>query len=145
MKNTPMLPAALVALLISGIVLATDVLRPRVPELELSAAHALQNPIERTPATVARGRELYHGKGFCVACHGPQGRGITGVDPALLTGALPTDFTDPRWQAARSDGELLWVLKRGSSGTAMASFVPSVLSAEEAWTVIHYVHTLATP
>lgn len=145
MKHTAMLPAALVALLISGSVRATDVLRPRVPAPELSAARALQNPLEHTPATVARGRDLYHGKGFCVACHGPHGRGITGVDPALLRGALPTNFTDPRWQAARSDGELLWVLKHGSAGTAMASFVPAVLSEEEGWTVIHYVHTLATP
>lgn len=120
----------------------TDFLRPRVPEQNIKAAKALKNPLQNTAKLIAQGKALYHGKGFCVACHGINGRGITDVDPSLLKGALPTNFTSPQWQAARADGEILWVLKHGSPGTAMASFVPSVLSEQEAWQIILYLRSL---
>lgn len=121
---------------------AADFLRPRVPKQDIEAARTVKNPLAGKPNIIDQGRALYHGKGFCVACHGVDGRGITDVDPILLKGALPTDFTSPQWQAARTDGELLWVLKHGSAGTAMASFVPSVLSEQEAWQIILYLRSL---
>jgi mono/diheme cytochrome c family protein len=124
---------------------ASDLRRPRVPPQALAAAQALHNPLLATPAVVEQGRALYYGKGFCVACHGRDGRGITAVDPTLLTGALPTDFSKAEWQAARTDGELLWVLQYGSPGTAMASFIPAVLTEEEAWQVIWFVRSLRRP
>ena len=58
-----------------------------------------------------------------------------------LRGMLPRNFTDKSWQAVRTDGELMWILKNGSLGTAMASFVPLVLTEEEAWHVILYVRS----
>jgi hypothetical protein len=58
-----------------------------------------------------------------------------------LVGKLPRNFTDKDWQAERTDGELLWILKNGSAGTAMASFIPLVLTEEEAWHVILYVRS----
>ncbi len=134
---------ALCGLTVCSMVFAAEALRPRVPEDQLAAARALRNPITATPAIIEQGQALYHGKGFCVACHGLDGRGITDVDPVLLKGDLPTDFTDKEWQAARTDGELMWVLKHGSPGTAMASFVPAVLSEEEAWRLVHYLRSLA--
>jgi len=94
---------------------------------------------------IEKGRALYHGKGFCVACHGIEGHGLADVNTTLLKGALPTDFTNARWQAARTDGELRWILQNGSVGTAMASFVPSVLTEKEAWQVIHYLRSLGRP
>ena len=51
------------------------------------------------------------------------------------------NFTDKDWQAGRMDGELLWILKNGSRGTAMVSFIPQVLSEDEAWHVILYVRS----
>jgi mono/diheme cytochrome c family protein len=54
---------------------------------------------------------------------------------------LPRDFTDQDWQAARTDGELFWILKNGSKGTAMAKFIPLVLTEEEAWQVLLYVRS----
>jgi mono/diheme cytochrome c family protein len=124
---------------------ASDLQRPRVPPQALAAAQALKNPLPDTSEVVERGRALYYGKGFCVACHGRDGRGITDVNPTMLTGALPTDFTQAEWQAARTDGELLWVLQYGSPGTAMASFIPAVLTEEEAWQVIWFVRSLGRP
>ncbi|HCG72124.1 MAG TPA: hypothetical protein DE038_02345 [Nitrospina sp.] len=58
-----------------------------------------------------------------------------------LTGKLPQNFTDKDWQAGRIDGELLWISKNGSSGTAMVSFIPQVLTEYEAWHVILYVRS----
>ena len=53
----------------------------------------------------------------------------------------PLNFTDKDWQAGRIDGELLWISKNGSSGTAMVSFIPQVLTEYEAWHVILYVRS----
>jgi hypothetical protein len=57
-----------------------------------------------------------------------------------LVGKLPKNFTDKPWQAARKDEELLWILKNGSKGTAMASFVALVVT-EEVWHLILYVRS----
>ena len=53
----------------------------------------------------------------------------------------PLNFKDKDWQAGRIDGELLWISKNGSSGTAMVSFIPQVLTEYEAWHVILYVRS----
>jgi mono/diheme cytochrome c family protein len=124
---------------------ASDIHRPRVPPEALAVVRPLRNPLPDTPEVVEKGRALYYGKGFCVACHGREGRGLTGVDTGVLKGALPTDFTKAEWQAARTDGELLWILKNGSPGTAMAAFVPAVLTEEEAWQVLRFVRSFARP
>jgi mono/diheme cytochrome c family protein len=63
--------------------------------------------------------------------------------PWSLKGPLPRNFTDKAWQAARTDGELFWILKNGSKGTAMAPFIPLVLTEEEAWQVLRYVRSFA--
>jgi mono/diheme cytochrome c family protein len=127
----------------SGTAPARDPLLPRVPPGELASARRTRNPLPASAEQLARGREVYHGKGACAACHGRDGAGLgADVDRAGLRGALPRDFTDRDWQAARTDGELFWVMRRGSPGTAMASFVPGVLSEEETWQALLYVRAL---
>jgi mono/diheme cytochrome c family protein len=119
-----------------------EVLRPRVPPEQREAARALTNPIPPTPENIEKGKAIFQGKGFCVTCHGREGRGLEGI--AGLVGPLPRNFTDRAWQEARADGELFWILKNGSRGTAMASFVPLVLTEEEAWQVLLYVRSFNT-
>jgi len=114
-----------------------EVLRPRVPAHQIKAAKAVTNPLPAAPETVEKGKAVYHGKGFCVTCHGPDGTGLGNI-PGLV-GKLPRNFTDKAWQKARTDGELMWILRNGSPGTAMAPFVPLVLTEEEAWQVLLYV------
>ena len=120
-----------------------EILRSRVPADQVDAARAMSNPLPATPGTVENGKKIYEGKGFCRACHGADGKGLLGsdIDPGSLKGPLPRDFTDRDWQAARTDGELFWILKNGSKGTAMASFIPLVLTEEEAWQVLRYVRS----
>lgn len=116
-----------------------QVLRPRVPPDQMAAARAVVNPLQATPELLEKGRALFEGKAFCKACHGADGKGL---GPGLeLKGPLPRNFTDKKWQVARTDGELFWILKNGSPGTDMASFIPLVLTEEEAWQILLYVRS----
>ena len=115
----------------------TAVLKPRVPPVRIEEARTWRDPLPVAPERLERGKEIFHGKGFCVTCHGRDGKGLGNIPG--LRGKLPRDFTDKVWQAARTDGELFWILKNGSPGTDMASFIPLVLTEEEAWDVLLYV------
>jgi len=120
---------------------ATDeaVIKPRVPADQIEEARGWKNPFQATEDHIEKGKALFQGKAFCVTCHGADGKGFGDI-PGLV-GKLPRNFTDKLWQAARTDGELLWILKHGSPGTDMASFVPLVLTEEEAWHVLLYVRS----
>jgi mono/diheme cytochrome c family protein len=118
------------------------VLKPRVPIDQIEEARTWTNPLPATEENIGKGKALFQGKAFCVTCHGKDGKGLGGdIAPESLKGPLPRDFTDKMWQATRTDGELFWILKNGSKGTAMASFVPLVLTEEEAWQVLRYVRS----
>ena len=119
------------------------VLRPRVPIDKIEEARTWTNPFEATPENIEKGKAIFHGKAFCVTCHGRDGKGLG--DIYGLVGKLPRNFTDRAWQAARTDGELLWILKNGSPGTDMASFIPLILTEEEAWHVLLYVRSFGQP
>ncbi len=119
------------------------VLRPRVPIDKIDEARTWKNPFEATPENIEKGRQIFHGKAFCVTCHGRDGKGLRDIEG--LRGKLPRNFTDKAWQAARTDGELIWILKNGSPGTDMASFIPLVLTEEEAWQVLLYVRSFGLP
>jgi len=122
------------------------VLKPRVPIDQIEEARTWTNPFPATEETLEKGKRLYHGKAFCTTCHGKDGKGLgADIEPGTLKGPLPRNFTDKDWQAARTDGELFWILKNGSQGTAMASFVPLVLTEEEAWQVLRYVRSFGQP
>lgn len=121
------------------------VLRPRVPVDQIEKARTWANPLPATEETIEKGKTLFYGKAFCVTCHGQDGKGFGGdIEPGTLKGPLPRNFTDKEWQAARTDGELFWILKNGSKGTAMAPFVPLILTEEEAWQVLRYVRSFAS-
>ena len=116
-----------------------EVLKPRVPQAEIEQARSWKNPFPSTQDNIEKGKKLFHGKAFCITCHGRDGKGLGDI-PGLV-GKLPRNFTDKAWQAARTDGELLWILKKGSAGTAMVSFIPGTLTEDEAWQVILYVRS----
>ena len=115
------------------------VLKPRVPANLIEEARTWTNPYPSNPENIEKGKHIFKGKAFCVTCHGPEGKGLGNIPG--LRGKLPRNFTDKAWQAVRTDGELFWILKNGSPGTDMASFIPLVLTEEEAWHVILYVRS----
>lgn len=128
-----------------GVALGSDmeVLQPRVPSHLIEEARQWKNPLDATPENIEKGKALFLGKAFCATCHGRDGRGFGDIPG--LRGKLPRNFTDQEWQAARTDGELFWILKNGSPGTAMAPFIPLVLTEEEAWQVLLYVRSFGKP
>ena len=137
-----------VLLTTEGLTWATDkaVMRPRVPRDQIEAARAVTNPLPASEEIIAKGKALYEGKAFCKTCHGADGKGLGGdIAPGSLKGPLPRNLTDKKWQATRTDGELFWMLKNGSKGTAMAPFIPLVLTEEEAWQVLRYVRSFRQP
>ena len=117
-----------------------DPLQARVPRDQIKAARALKNPFQATPENIAKGDGLFHGKGTCFVCHGPKGLGdgpaSVGLDPS------PRNFTNTAFHRARTDGELMWVLKNGSAGTAMVPVVGSVINEEEGWLILLYERSL---
>ncbi len=115
------------------------VLKPRVPADQIEEAKTWQNPFTSRPENIEKGKKIFTGKAFCVTCHGKDGKGLGNIPG--LRGKLPRNFTDKAWQVARADGELFWILKNGSPGTDMASFVPLVLTEDEAWYVLLYVRS----
>jgi mono/diheme cytochrome c family protein len=117
-----------------------EVLRPRVPADVIDEARRWANPLQATEENVEKGKAIFLGKAFCATCHGRDGRGLGDIQG--LRGKLPRNFTDQAWQAARTDGELFWILKNGSPGTDMAPFIPLVLTEDEAWQVLLFVRSL---
>ena len=117
-------------------------LKPRVPPDQLSQAKSLHNPFQVTPGFVAKGKALYEGKAFCSACHGIDGTGKQAhVASSGVSAPTTRNFGDAAWQAARTDGELFWILKHGSHGMDMASYLPLYLTDEEAWQIVTYIRS----
>ena len=114
-----------------------DIYYPRAPEALLEILQDMDNPLSPTRKNIEEGSKVYFGKGLCVKCHGVNGKGLE------VQGHPPRNFTDPKWQDVRTDGEMMWVLKNGSPGTSMPIRVGKVISEEEAWKVILFIRTFA--
>jgi copper transport protein len=117
----------LLGTLVAGNVLATAYRR------------SLPNPVPATPASLARGQEIYEQN--CATCHGMQGRGD---GPAGFTlRPRPADFRI-HMAAGHTDAQLFDWVQDGVDGTAMPAF-GGQLSEEEIWHVINYIRTFAEP
>jgi hypothetical protein len=69
---------------------------------------------------------------YCIRCHGVDGRGIWDIPNV-------PDFTNPRWQASRSDGQLTRAILEGR-GACMPPF-RGTLTLEEGWAMARYLRT----
>jgi mono/diheme cytochrome c family protein len=116
------------------------VMPSRVPADRLEEARALKNPLADSPEVAAKGRALYEGKGGCVNCHGSGGLGDGPVAREL--NPSPRNFHHHGFWRHRTEGEIFWVIKHGSPGTAMIGF-NGQLTDEDIWTVMRYLRTFA--
>ena len=107
-----------------------------VPADKLAEARALTSPLPKSPEIVEKGKALYDGKGACFNCHGKGGDG-NGPLAAQLNPS-PRNFRHHGFWRHRTEGEVFWVIKHGSSGTAMVGF-GGQLTDEEIWTLIQYI------
>ncbi len=121
-------------------------MQPRVPSGKLDEARAIRNPLQNSLQFQNslqlrdQGKALYEGKGTCVNCHGKvgngKGPGATNLNPS------PRNFQHHGFWRHRTEGEIFWVIKNGSPGTAMIPF-GGLLSDEEIWSVIQYEQTFS--
>ena len=86
-----------------------------------------------TPAMVDAGRAIFHSKGTCFACHGPQLEG-TQVAPTLKPHA---------WRDAKNGdfAAIFYVVTHGVPSTLMVAF-PGGITRTEAMNVASYVFSV---
>ena len=106
------------------------------PPLAAQAPDSL--PPGVTAELVARGKKIFGGPGLCMACHGPEGKGLTGPD-----------LTDSTW--LHHDGSYEALVKQitegidekaSKTGQIMPAKGGSSISAEDVRAVAAYVWTL---
>jgi mono/diheme cytochrome c family protein len=102
-----------------------------------------KNPLYATSKNIERGKSLYQTEAkptACKMCHGIRGNGngllARGLEPA------PRNFTCEETMKSLSDGQLFWVIKSGSKGTAMPAH-KFTLSDKDIWQIIHYLKRFA--
>jgi mono/diheme cytochrome c family protein len=107
---------------------------PELPRSIPDEARQVKNPIEPTQGALASGQRLYTSQ--CSVCHGMNGAGVQGL-PAGLSKRVP-DFTREGWQAARTDGELYYIITEGHGRMRGQK---NRLRDEFKWNLIHHVRT----
>jgi cbb3-type cytochrome c oxidase subunit III len=94
-----------------------------------------------TAATIADGKKVFAGPGLCTACHGPDGKGISG---------LGANLTDSQW--IHSDGSYDAIVKqvttgvpatKSTSGVAMPAKGGAPLTDDQVKAVAAYVWSLS--
>src|SRR5580704_4515220 len=90
--------------------------------IPLAAQHSF------TPADVEDGGKLFRDN--CVACHGPEGNLVDGVD-----------LGHGKFRRGSTEDEVIRIMQDGVPGTAMP---PNKLTDFQAGTILEYLHTAAT-
>ena len=126
-----------VAFAMSTVAMAAE--RDPIPPRAPATAKADKNPVPSTPESIATGKELFQEIG-CNGCHGDSGTGdgpaSAGLEPS------PRNFTNAKWQEARTDGELKYTIFNGSDGTAMIANEAMFDDPNDVWNVINYIRSL---
>ncbi len=108
---------------------------PTAPEAYLQKT----NPKEGDAAAIAVGKKLYEKR--CVRCHGEKGD---------AQGKSAKDLTPPvrsyrgGYLKSRKDGQLFWIIEKGSPETDMEAFGPGTsfnLSHDEIWSLIAFMRS----
>lgn len=120
---------------------ASECPQPRFTGKAPADLYARVNPLEPTRGNRNAGRKLYHdiSNPSCAACHGEKGEGngplASQFDPR------PRNFACTETVQGIPDGQLHWIIKNGSPGTAMPPF--GYFSDEEIWQLVLYLRQLS--
>ena len=105
-----------------------------VPARDAEFGRMLPNPVERTAASLDRGRDRY--EIYCEVCHGAVGDGQGPVAPALF-GLVPSIITE---QATNYTDGYLYVLVKDGRG-AMPQYGDKV-RGDDRWHIVNYLRLL---
>ena len=100
------------------------------------------NPLRGDPRSIKKGKVLAQIKAkplACKHCHGMLGNSQGSM--ALSMKPKPRNFTCKQTMESISDGQLFWIIKNGSKGSAMPAY--SYLSDKKIWQLIHYIRSLS--
>ena len=99
------------------------------------------NPLPPTKENIERGRKLFSEDAkptACKLCHGSMGNGNGSL--ARRMELPPRNFTCQPVVQGLPDGQLFWIIKNGSKGTAMTAHKFS-LDQEQIWQLILYIRS----
>jgi mono/diheme cytochrome c family protein len=102
--------------------------------IPVTAAKA-PNPFKATPESLARGKKWWTID--CAVCHGDNGNGKS--DTAKDMKITLADFTDPAALKDHTDGELYYLIKKGSGDMPPEG---DRINTEEGWDLVNYVRSL---
>jgi len=94
-----------------------------------------KNPVPKVPEALASGKVLYESQ--CGMCHGAKGDGRG--DLAVQKKWPMSDFTDPTWQAKRTDGELFYIMSTGHGEMPAEKRLPE----QNKWEIILHIRSLS--
>jgi len=128
---------------LAGIACTSVSARDDVPD-EVKAA--------KNPATLEESEVRYYErqfKGKCSRCHGIDGTGNGAEAAASEELVRPANFTDAKYMASRTDGELFYqILMGGGERCAMPAFGPEsdhAWTEEKIWHMVAFVRRFAVP
>ena len=100
------------------------------------------NPLPATPQNLRIGEQFYlgtDGNESCALCHGRQGDGRGEL--AKQYEPRPRNFTCAKTVLEVPDGQLFWIIRFGSPGTAMPPHAK--FSDEQIWQLVLHLRRLA--
>lgn len=97
----------------------------------LDAGRTLENPIPKSPESLARGREMYDR--HCIVCHGEQGRGNGPVGQKFVPQPMELNFDYVQLQP---DGQIFYTISHGS--LAMP-YYRQAIEVEDRWHVVNFI------
>ena len=97
----------------------------------LDAGRTLVNPVTSTPASVARGKDMYDR--HCLVCHGADGRGNGPVGRKFVPQPMELNFDYVQLQP---DGQLFYTISHGS--IAMP-FYRQAIAVEDRWHLVNFI------
>ena len=102
-----------------------------------------KNPVPNSPENIREGKLLYFKEAkptACGLCHGQRGNGngklAKGLNPP------PRNFTCAELMDLIPDGQLFWIIKNGSRGTAMPVH-KETLTDKKIWQLIRFIRHFA--
>ncbi len=111
---------------------------PRIKPVTVPAAEKeRKNPVPNVPEAIEAGRVLFTSQ--CHLCHGKGGEGRGELAREL--GMTMADFTNPKWQTKRTDGELFYITTHGHGDMPPEKR----LLEQQVWETIHFIRTLGKP
>lgn len=119
--------------------------QPRFTGKAPAEIYGLSNPLSVNAETLAAGERSYRGKSgatSCATCHGEKGDG-KGILASQFE-PRPRNFACTQTVNSIPDGQLFWIIRNGSPGTAMPPISAfGKFTDEEIWQIVAYLRQLA--